>query len=278
MSYRVSLGNINKIVIVGCGGTGSLVADSLCRLLPNNDAPIYLVDMDRVERHNLHRQAFFESDLGKFKSQCLAERLSRQYGKNIAFSILPFDKDTSSDRGGNFESKLLVHALIIGCVDNAVARRSIAAVFRGGGSSTNWWLDAGNGMHSGQVLLGNISDPSFLEQAFNLKGNAVSKLPIPSLQLPSLLAPAPIKHRDCAEAVEADEQSPVINSAMAMLVTEFVYRILKNTLDFMGAYIDLEAGTLHYVQAEPVIIARMLSVKVDDLMVKEEEERARVRV
>ncbi|GAJ06067.1 unnamed protein product, partial [marine sediment metagenome] len=91
--------------------------------------------------------------------------------------------------------------------------------------------------------------------------------PTPSMQLPSILIPVRTepKQLDCAEAIEADEQSPVINQAMATLVLEFVYRLLQGTLTWMGAYIDLEAGTLQTIPAEPAIIARMCGVKVDTL-------------
>jgi tRNA A37 threonylcarbamoyladenosine dehydratase len=55
MTYTVSLANNDrpKLVVVGCGGTGSLVAEGLCRLLINNDLTLMLVDFDRVESHNL---------------------------------------------------------------------------------------------------------------------------------------------------------------------------------------------------------------------------------
>ncbi|GAI95486.1 unnamed protein product [marine sediment metagenome] len=104
--------------------------------------------------------------------------------------------------------------------------------------------------------------------AFEKQTMEVMHLPMPSMQLPSILIP-PVriepKQRDCAEAIEADEQSPVINQAMAALVLEFVYRLLQGNLIWMGAYIDLDAGTLQTIPAEPVTIARMCGVKVDTL-------------
>ena len=94
---------------------------------------------------------------------------------------------------------------------------------------------------------------------------------MPSWQLPSLLAPPTMKdvRRDCAEAVAAEEQSPVINQAMATLVLEFMYRLLNKKLTWMGAYIDLDAGTLQTVPAEPELVARMCGVKVDTLLRKD---------
>ncbi len=257
-----------KIVVVGCGGTGSLVAEGLCRLLINSDLPLLLVDPDRVEPHNLRRQNFFASDVGKFKSQALADRLARQYGRQIGYSVCPYDRDMFDEQMGNGMRSKALSLIIIGCVDNTFARRSIANSI----DWDKWWLDAGNGHHSGQVLLGNAKDIGELKEGFNRMDRTVTKLPIPSLQLPALLIP-PIepatRHRDCAEAVEDDEQSPTINQAMATLVLDFMYRLLRGTLTSMGAYIDLDAGTLQMVPASPATVARMCSVKVRDLMANE---------
>lgn len=273
MGYKVSFSHTAdsmKVSVIGCGGTGSLVADGICRLLQNKDIDLLLVDMDRVEPHNLRRQSFFEADIGKFKSQVLAERLARQYGRRIGYRVWPFCEEVMSEPteiGRSVNS-----GVIIGCVDNAAARRDIAKSLQIG--SGQWWLDAGNSEHSGQVLFGNARHTDYLEQAFDAKDKTVARLPAPSLQLPSLLAPSKelVRHRDCAEAVEADEQSPVINQAMAVLVLEFMRRMLKGEMDIMGAYIDLSAGTLRYVDNEPETVARMLSVKVDYLMKKRRKE------
>ena len=44
------------IVVVGCGGTGSLLVPRLCRLLLGRRAQLVLVDHDQVEPHNIGRQ------------------------------------------------------------------------------------------------------------------------------------------------------------------------------------------------------------------------------
>ena len=256
-----------KILVVGCGGTGGYVAEGLCRLLAGTDIPLVLIDHDRVEPHNLLRQHFYESDVGKFKSQALAERLARQFGRPIRYSVYPFDSELVNEGLGSRMYTRLAQGIIIGCVDNAEARRSIATDFQ----FTNWWLDAGNGYSSGQVLLGNAGSPDSLHGGFEEHYQQVTRLPLPSLQLPSLLVPptAPVAApMDCAEAVADDEQSPVINHAMALLVLQFMHRFLKGKLTWMGAYIDLEAGTLQAVPAEPVTVARMCGVKVDTLITK----------
>jgi PRTRC genetic system ThiF family protein len=260
-----------NIVVVGCGGTGGFVAEGLCRLLSGSDIPILLIDHDRVEPHNLVRQNFYEGDVGKFKSQALAERLARQYRRRIGYSVYPYMHDLRGQEFGSGDGGYLhtpaIQGIIIGCVDNAEARREIGKTL----GYTNWWLDAGNGFSSGQVLLGNSKTAAELDSPFIEESGEVERLPIPTLQLPGLMAP-PTKEkrdtRDCAEAVAAEEQGPVINQAMATLVLEFVYRLLNKKLTWMGAYIDLDAGTLQTVPAEPDVIARMLGVKVDTLISK----------
>lgn len=241
------------------------MAEGLCRLLNKTDIPLLLIDHDRVESHNLLRQNFFEGDVGKFKSQALAERLSHKFGRRIAYCVYPFMPDLIAENFGPHLTSPAIQGIVIGCVDNTDARKSIAKGIHLG----NWWIDAGNGFSSGQVLLGNVQNVESLEGGFDRQTHEVDFLPIPTLQLPSLLAPPAAKEadtRDCAEAVATEEQSPVINQAMATLVLEFVHRLLNKRLTWMGAYIDLEAGTLQTVPAEPETVARMFGVKVDTLM------------
>jgi len=270
MSYTVEIGDsmsAPKIVVVGCGGTGGFVAEGLCRILANHDLDILLVDHDRVEPHNLLRQNFFEGDVGKFKSQVLAERLARQYCRPVGYSVLPYARDLLNESTGI--GMRVGRGIIIGCVDRASARQSIVDRLEWG----DWWLDAGNGLQSGQILFGNTKTIDGLEEAFYETDHTVDKLPVPSLQVPSLLN-EPTKPEtqalDCAEAVEEEGQSPIINQAMATLVLEFMYRLLTGRLTWMGAYIDLEAGTLTTVPAEPVTVARMFGVKVGTLCSHEE--------
>ena len=242
------------------------MAEGLCRLLINSDLTLMLVDFDRVEPHNLLRQNFFAGEVGKFKSQALAERLSRQYGRKIVYSVMPYERDMFDEPMGAGMYHKAMSLIIIGCVDTAEARKSIADSMNA--NFNNWWLDAGNGHHSGQVLLGNTMDIGHLKEAFDSITHSVSKLPLPSLQLPALLIPQVEKTvpRDCAEAVEDNEQSPTINQAMAMLVVDFIYRLLSGTLTNMGAYIDLDAGTLQTVPATPASVARMGGLKVKEMM------------
>ena len=267
MSYTVEFSEMERnptIVVVGVGGTGSLVSDGLCRLLKGTDITLLLDDFDIVEEHNLYRQNFYAGDVGKFKSQVIAERLARQYGRPIGYSVFPFEKDIFDSEMDHGMISKRMNMLIIGCTDNAAARRKISESM----TWTNCWIDAGNGYHSGQVLLGNTSHKEELRECFNEEDKVVKRLPTPSLQLPALLMPPVIseKPRDCAEAVVDNDQNPVINQAMATLVLDMVWKLLTGKLTHMGAYIDLETGSLKYVPANPVTVSRMFSIKIGELM------------
>lgn len=264
MSYRISLENRGdyKIVVVGCGGTGGFVAEGLCRLPETADYDILLVDYDRVEPHNLRRQNFYKEDVGKFKSQVLAERMAKNYGRAIAYSVLPYSRDLMTESFGG-HARAVKAGIIIGCVDSPASRKLMTNTHWG-----DWWLDAGNDFHSGQVLIGNMITSEGISDCFDESSQKVHRLPAPNLQLPSLLIPVTKPERDCAQAIEEDGQSPVINQAMATLVLDFIYKLLRQELTWMGAYIDLEAGTLSTVPADPVTVARMMGVSVSSLMIK----------
>lgn len=132
------------IVLVGCGGTGGFLAEAICRLLIGRPGRLYLVDPDRVEPHNVARQAFGRRDVGQFKAEVLAGRLARRYAREVGYSVLPYDRELHAGVFGESSRDL---RLLVGCVDNAAARRMIATTLdapSGGAmrSQSTWWLDA----------------------------------------------------------------------------------------------------------------------------------------
>ncbi|MDP2662693.1 MAG: hypothetical protein Q8R28_18395, partial [Dehalococcoidia bacterium] len=51
-----------------------------------------------------------------------------------------------------------------------------------------------------------------------------------------------------------------------VLVLTFVHKLLTGSLTWMGAYVDLEAGTLQTVPADPETVARVCGLTVDTVM------------
>jgi len=118
---------------------------------------------------NTSRQAFDRSDVGRFKAEVLAERLARRFGREVGYSVAPYD---SRVHAAAFDEPSRL-GILVGAVDNASARSAIAVTLAD--RAPSWssevqpilWLDAGNSRNSGQVLLGNATRPDHLRGAFN---------------------------------------------------------------------------------------------------------------
>jgi hypothetical protein len=54
----------------------------------------------------------------------LAERLARRFGRTVGYSVLPYDPELHAQLFAGAGAGL---RLLIGCVDNAAARRALAA-------------------------------------------------------------------------------------------------------------------------------------------------------
>jgi hypothetical protein len=258
-SYRIALAwndktfevanasRIPAIIVVGCGGTGGFVADGLARMLPP-PINIVLIDMDKVEEGNLNRQSFTTVDIGLFKSKALAKRLADKYQRPVQYSVLPIGA-TDLPRG-----------IVVGCVDNGLARKAIAERIHDG----QWWIDAGNGKNFGQILIGNSKieklRPSFTH-------NLCVRLPLPTIQQPALLNQVP-RQRNCTEAVAVDDQSPTVNQVMGALVLEVARRIIEGTCPWMQLYLDLDAGALTSTMATPEMVSRLTGIKANKLIEK----------
>ena len=238
-----------RFIIVGCGGTGGFLADALCRLMTGRPATIALVDHDHVEPHNLLRQNFLPQDVGRFKSQALAERLSQNYDRTIAYSTHPFIRfpDGKYPAVGRYSP-----IIILGCVDNAAARHTMAACVQQHHQA--WLIDAGNDTNWGQILIGNTVEPHLLRNPFD--GDLCHRLPAPTLQRPDILTafPATPPDTDCAAALDLTDQDPTINFMMAAHMVHVVRRFLAGTCTFMSVHLDMELATAtpHYINPESI--------------------------
>lgn len=86
-----------KILVVGCGGLGSPIA---VYLASSGIGRIHLVDFDKVDVTNLHRQVYYElDDVGKFKSETLAHFIQKRAPfTEITFSKEPLTKSNVFDQ------------------------------------------------------------------------------------------------------------------------------------------------------------------------------------
>ncbi|MDQ2806411.1 MAG: ThiF family adenylyltransferase [Chloroflexota bacterium] len=256
------------LVLVGCGGTGSWLAPTLARLaavLHGAGRPTHLtfIDPDHVEAGNVPRQNFCAAEIGAAKAGALALRYTRAWGVDITAIQAPLDQAQLTP----YYSKELL--IFCGAVDNAAARRSLAAALQirnrpaaypGGEQTPAWWLDCGNAADTGQVLFGNTLDPAQLQHAFTLE-TVCRALPAPSLQCPTLLADAPEEQAgatlSCTELMLRNAQSLMINQAVATAAGALLQRLLiAGDLRIFATYLDLATGVQKSDYTTPQAVGR----------------------
>ena len=258
-----------RITVVGCGGTGGFVAEALCRLYTGRQAEIVLVDHDRVEHHNPLRQNFLARDVGRHKSEALAERLCESYGRSVGYTVRPFRREEN----GNYPGiRRYNPGVIIGCVDNAQARREMEDCLEN--RPLLWLIDAGNGKNWGQVLIGN-RHMEWQEYKNAFRGNICHDLPSPAAQRPELLRAAPETPPDidCAAALDLLDQEPTINQMMAMMVVKVVRRMAANDCPHMSLHLDLEQGTMTPRYATPENVAQVTGITPEPLPENDENNK-----
>ena len=106
----------SKIIIVGCGGVGSVLCELLVR---GGFLNLVLIDNDLIDETNLARQNFEENDVGKPKSKTLSVRLKKidsKFKGEVILNILTQK---------NIEKFCLDCDLIVDCTDNFETRRLI---------------------------------------------------------------------------------------------------------------------------------------------------------
>ena len=103
-----------KVAVIGAGAVGNEVLKCLA-LLGVGHIDIY--DFDRIEVHNLTRSVLFrETDIGRNKAACAAERL-KDLDPNIKVRAIPGDFWRTLDLASFGD-----YAVVICCVDNFEAR------------------------------------------------------------------------------------------------------------------------------------------------------------
>ncbi len=99
----------------GAGALGSNLIDSLARQGFSN---IKVIDMDRVDMHNINTQVYVEKDVGALKVQALRNRIFAAVGTEIEI----FDKELTKD---NAKKVLKDSTLVIDCFDNTPSRQLV---------------------------------------------------------------------------------------------------------------------------------------------------------
>lgn len=231
--------HIQTIVIVGCGGTGAQVARIVARIVYDmrrarlHTPSILLVDPDIVEEKNVGRQLFTSADaaLKLPKAEVVGKRLNMALGLDIAWSVAPFDAEKHGNRYGS--------QLVIGCVDNHLARRELHR-------AQGILIGAGNYRDGGQVVIGNVADLERMRRYIDGVDGKYAYLPKEGLLFPALLEPEasasdPQSDLSCAELVLRGAQDVLVNDWMACAVGQYVSALLRRQpIHTFASFISLD--------------------------------------
>ena len=217
--------HIETIVIAGCGGTGAQVARIVARILYDmrrtrlHTPSVLLVDPDVIEEQNVGRQLFTPADaaFGLPKVEVVGKRLNMALGLDIAWCVEPFSAEKHGNRYGS--------QLVIGCVDNHLARRELHR-------ARGILIGAGNYRDGGQVVIGNVAEADTMREYLDGQEVKYVYLPKEGLLFPSLLEPEATvadlqPELSCAELVLRGEQDVLVNDWMACAVGQYVYALLR---------------------------------------------------
>lgn len=224
--------NVRHIMIVGCGGTGSYLAESVASLIAGYrlDIRLTLVDHDLVEDKNVYRQLFMPCDSTerKNKAEALSEMLNMRFGLSTSFITEEITKPVSADPS----------CLVITCVDKVSVRK----LFK----DSRLWLDLGNDRTSGQAIFGTTANPTYV-QAEKKRWKK-----IPHVQyLPNVYLRAGLEKLEDEPSVPScadtpfTEQGPQVNKWSAMVGFNIVEQILVHgEVRIPSFYLDTVAGVV----------------------------------
>ncbi len=231
-----------EIILVGVGGTGSHLAPAIagvmhhCRERQDDRITLTLIDHDSVEARNIGRQNFCHAEIGLNKAQSMAWRINAALGLKVAAFPEPFQAAKLNHYRTDVAQPQTIR-LLIGCVDNHLARRELADCIDNNHGAALWWLDCGNAYNNGHVTIGNSNRFAFPDLDVGL----LEVLPAPHIQEPALLQPdIDTPTLSCADLTIREEQSVMVNRMVAAIAADVVGSfVLRRELQAMATYFNL---------------------------------------
>ena len=214
-------------VIVGVGGTGSLLARDIPKLLIGSDHLMILVDGDKVEKKNMVRQSYQEHDIGEYKAVALSSKINSFYGDVCEAIHTYITKDELIVKLQ--ESYHSYVPVLVGCVDNDATRKILEHTFNVLDDCI--YLDSANEKYEGNVYVTAKAD-----------GKKVGKLRSEVYELSKDRHPT---EKSCQELAANNIQFLMTNAKMATCLLEHISAIVSNDLK-AGVSVVKRFEQVHY--------------------------------
>ena len=248
-----------RILVVGCGGTGSAVLGGLPYLhqaMLAHGHPcglsVTVMDGDVVSPFNCVRQPFSRSEIGLNKGIVLMSRINLFWGVIWRAVPRPLTSETLTPPYGGLGELALRPDIVLGCVDTRAAR-AIIAESTAGRSGVGYWLDVGNSASSGQFVLGEPQNARNKRSRTRLRTVAelYSEVADPALDTDT--------EPSCSAAEALDRQECFVNTLLAQHALALLARLFRyGEISHHGAFVDIAAS-----RSVPIVIdpARWRRVK-----------------
>jgi PRTRC genetic system ThiF family protein len=235
-SYLKDPGHPITIAVVGAGGTGSQLVTQLARVnvalkaVFNKSLHVTLIDNDQVSLANLGRQMFLHSDIDRYKSEVLIERVNRFFNLNWASVTEIYTAQMAN--------------IVITCTDTITSRKQIKKSIKNKQMNNDLtrpylWIDCGNGNFNGNVIGHFLKYPAETPdpfKRFNQKANNwETEDHTPSCSIMEALL----------------KQSLFVNTWAANIAAQLVYDVCtKSEIDWCGAFYN--TNTLQVNKIKPL--------------------------
>ena len=239
-----------RVLVVGCGGTGSAVVAGLPYLhqaLLARGHPgglhVTVMDGDRISATNCVRQPFARSEVGQNKAIVLVNRLNLFWG--VKWDAVPTHLKPGTYISRSYSGDDLRAHIVVGCVDTraarAVVRDSVSTW-----STVSYVLDLGNNSDSGQFILGEPLNERNRRSRLRLR--SAWEL-FPEIVDPTLDDDG---QPSCSAAAALERQEPFINSTLAQHALALLARLFRyGGISYHGGFVSLATGAASVLRIDP---------------------------
>jgi PRTRC genetic system ThiF family protein len=243
-----------RILVVGCGGTGSAVVGGLpyfhqALLAWGHPAGLHVtvMDGDTVSPVNCVRQPFGKSEIGLNKAIVLVNRINLFWGLDWQAIPQALTPQTRAPAYAGYSERHLRPDIVIGCVDTRAARAIIAKSVVGS-STTGYWLDYGNHATGGQFVLGEPLNARNKRARLRLRTAAelYEELVDPDLD--------DDKEPSCSAIESLDRQEPFVNTALAQHGLALLARLFRyGEISYHGGFVNVANARCAPLPVDPLL-------------------------
>lgn len=236
-TYLLDPEHLVTVCLVGCGGTGSQVLTCLARLnealvgLGHPGLHVTVYDGDIVDETNVGRQLYSPADIGQNKAVVSVSRVNRYFG----YSWIAIPEPITKSLKGN---------IVITCIDSAPGRVQIGEDLKRDKTLSAeykhfYWLDFGNDMKTGQVVLGKAGHTK-LPAKFSKLPTVIDRFPQLKKMKNKKSAPS------CSISQALGKQDLFVNSTLAQLGMNLIWKLFREGgVNYGGLYLNLDTLTVN---------------------------------